>query len=129
MSGKRVYIAGPFDKKEELREIAEKVQQEGHSIASKWLWRDETDMTLEEVAKVDIMDVAMCNVFVACTEPPGSGYSTGGRHFEAGWIYNNIRAERQELYLLGPAENIFYNLPGWEKVDSIEDLLSRLRVG
>lgn len=116
----------------------------GHEVVSSWIWTDKrslndhvlstkaTPEAIREVAAIardNITEIALCDVFVVFTEYPGMKENTGGRHVEMG-VATIMRAEHRaanRMMLVGPPENIFYFADGIEHFATWQDVL--LEVG
>jgi len=123
----RIYIAGPYAKRKELREVAEKIIAAGHTVTSQWLWLKDHEVESKDTALNDLMHINDSTVFLAMTEPKGSEYSTGGRHFEAGWAYSRyVNRRLSSLCMIGPLENTFYHLKEWQRFYNVDDFLAKI---
>lgn len=121
----RVYLAGRFDRREELAGYARELEAEGIRSTARWLnpgahaWSgvadaDIPDAAIAAFAQENLEDIGRSDVFVLFTERPEIGYQTGGRHVEAGYAI----ARKIPRILVGPRENIFYAREmGWLRLD------------
>jgi hypothetical protein len=109
-----IYLAGRWDRQEELRGYRIELRRRGHIVNARWLDQYDT-IDLEKLGRkdvsdfasdqalVDIADIVSCDLFLAFTGGGGSG----GRHVEFGmalWM-------EKEIVMIGPLENIFQCLP------------------
>lgn len=108
----RIYLAGRYGRRLELRAYAERLRALGHEITSRWLDGEHeafdatpTREQMIEWSYDDISDICDADVLIAFTEPPTSEYSRGGRHVEFGYAL----AKGMFLARVGPVENIFYS--------------------
>ena len=124
----RIYVAGPYAKRLELQAVANRIAEEGHDVTSEWLWSDDRASESSKTAAADLIDINTSDVFLAMTEPPESNYSSGGRHFEAGWAYQLLVCGEamKHLCFIGPRENVFYHLQSWRRCRDVDDFLAYL---
>jgi hypothetical protein len=117
---KKLYLAGRYQTKDILADIAEALRNKGHHVTSSWL--NQIDTNMEEAATRDMQDVREADYLVSFTEKSEVGYNTGGRHaeFGAAWVWG------KKLLLVGPRENIFHHLPGVVQLNSVVELLEYL---
>lgn len=125
-----IYLAARFGRIEEMRAIAGGLEAIGWRVTSRWIrggHDDHEGLTPALAAREDVEDITAARVLAAFTEGPGAGSSgraRGGRHWEAGYAF----ALKKRIIVVGPRENVFYNLPGHEQVDNPARLVSLLRV-
>jgi nucleoside 2-deoxyribosyltransferase len=120
----KVYLAASFSRKNDLREFAKELRAAGHTVTSRWLRElsdPKADMDVEKSYKTyathDIEDIEAADTFVIFTVDPTEFIKRGGKHFEAGYAY----ARRKSLFVVGPDENIFYQLPEWKHYGSWDE--------
>lgn len=122
----RLYVAGKYGRRAELQLVAERLRGIGVEVTSRWLEGSSgvgvhdhappMDCALE-----DLQDIDRSDGLLLFTELPDAGYMTGGRHFEAGYAYG--RGLR--LWLVGPAENVFYHRPDVQRFKTVDDWLEQ----
>lgn len=115
----RIYLAGRYGRREELRSYASELTSMGHTVTSRWLNGDHTikdkaltDGTLafkeaQRFACEDWNDVADSDSVISFTEPPHGTNSRGGRHVELGAAL----ALKKGIIVVGFRENVFHYLP------------------
>jgi nucleoside 2-deoxyribosyltransferase len=111
----RVYLAGRFARRSELRFAAEELARDGFEIASSWLFQDASipggiigsEGRAAEVAEMDFEDIRRADVCIAFTEPADGPQGRGGRHVELGVAL----ALGQRVVIVGPREHLFHCLP------------------
>lgn len=121
------YLAGRFDRKDELAGYARQIEAAGGRVSSRWLTgvhdvaseQELTNEHLSEFAYDDLDDIAEADVFILFTEEPSVGYTTGGRMVEFGYALNSNSFKR--CYIIGPWENIFTRLNECEQYDTWAD--------
>jgi nucleoside 2-deoxyribosyltransferase len=123
----KVYLAGPYQNKEQIKTCAAEVREAGIIVTSSWLNEPHKptvgpqDLTYEQNQKYaiqDIMDVRSAEIFVLFTEPTKTIFRAG-RHVEFG-----VAVERgMPIFVVGEEfENIFHYLPrvthfpSWERL-------------
>ena len=121
-----IYLAALYSRKEEMRQVAERIHAETTCrVTSRWIW-SEMDLSYSGQEKASIMDaenVAASDVLVLFTQAIGSMNPGGGRHSELGMAI----AYGWSIVVCGPRETVFCYYPGIEVVDSVEELLRYLR--
>ena len=80
----KVYIAARYDRRVELRPLAERLKLLGHEVTSRWLWDGEEGKTIQDAAVMDMEDVREADWLIFIGEPRGSKNRGGGRWFEFG---------------------------------------------
>lgn len=124
MNRRRIYIAAPYPRREELIPIAHELLAMGHFLTCRWLFVNEEDnlksaATREERAKLktlyalqDLDDVKAADIVLSFSVDPDRykelEVGRGGRHVEfgAGYVLN------KKMIVVGKNENIFHSLPG-----------------
>ena len=100
----RVYLAGRYSRREELRTHAAELELAGHTVTSRWLvGHDELDDAL--CAIVDYSDISRAQVLVSFGEAPRTR-TRGGRHVEFGIAL----AKGLYVFHVGPREHVFHHL-------------------
>jgi len=117
------YLAGPYEKKQELADLARRIQQHGYEVTSEWVFNavdpglarlHETadnelpDDELADLATEDLMGIAEADVFVVLTARPDLPIYRAGRMVEMGYAL----ARGLKVCVIGPRQNIFCHLRG-----------------
>jgi len=119
----KIYVAGPWKRREECKEAARKLQAAGHVLTSRWLWEhgDSTDPARRCMeAQHDLEDVLASDVLVLMNLEMSEGKSV-----EQGY------ALAHEIPIIGvgvPGSNIFHHLPAYLWVETVEDALIPLNI-
>jgi nucleoside 2-deoxyribosyltransferase len=111
-----IYIAARYSAKEDMKRVAAHLENEGHTITSRWL--DEKyspSVTMDQVAGEDLVsfavddlaDIERADVFLLFSVDPLIPTVRGGRHVETGFAI----ASGKTVFVVGPKENIFHHLP------------------
>lgn len=128
-----VYLAGRYDRRSELQEVARLLEATGwFEVTSRWLKEDhempvdviseeEQDLTAS-LALDDLIDISRADFVVHFTEDRSSGYNRGGRHVEMGL---GIGMGKKN-FIVGPRENVFHFLPNVTQFDNLNQLLRYL---
>lgn len=112
----RIYLAGRYGRRQELRGYAEWLKSFGSEVTSRWLYSDHEmdddapdDDESRRFAREDYEDVMSADWLVAFTESPGEvpGRGRGGRHVELGLAL----ASHHRVFVVGHRENVFCHLP------------------
>lgn len=130
--GRRVYLAGRFDRREELRLVANELRRLGAEVTSRWL-EGEAALTPSElaaagraaaVARMDFDDVRRADVCISFTEERGGPQGRGGRHTELGIAL----ATGQRVIVVGPREHVFHCLGVVEHYETWDDARQQLQL-
>ena len=112
----KVYIAGPWARKDEAEKAAVVFERAGYIVARPWWFFEEdgTDAMKEELAIADVVGVinADCVVVLNLEKSEGKAVETG-----------ITIALGKPLIVVGERSNIFHWLPGVILVDSVEKAL------
>lgn len=118
-----VYLAGRYDRREELQGYAARLSQLGFLVTSQWLTGHAcadgecTPDELRRFAREDLVDIDRAGLVVAFTEDPATaGYQSGGRHVELGYAL----AWGRSVVIVGPRENVFHWLDNVEQFDTFD---------
>ena len=122
-----VYIAGWYDRREELLGLSRQLEQMGYNICSGWLTRrqDAFDMSYEAFntyAMEDIADIDRADIFVIVSNEEGV-LGGGGRHWELGYIWSQSFLRPVDIASVGRIEHVFYCLPEVHQYETWEDFL------
>lgn len=82
-----IYIAAKYQRRFDLRPVAEQLQALGHDLTCQWLWNGEEQKTIQEAAIMDVEDVRRADILVFIGEPQASENRGGGRWFEFGMAH------------------------------------------
>ena len=115
----RVYLAGPYQWKDQIFKYAEEARAAGIEITSGWLeephkpttqMADLDEKTHELYANRDLEDIDRADVVVLFAVPPtDTPIPRAGRHVEFGYALH----AQIPIYVVGNVkENIFHHLPG-----------------
>ena len=124
-----IYIAGRYSRRDEFRQVRDKLIKRGHTVTSRWLDENEplqsqmgqhSSEWYRETQHVDLVDVARADSMLFFAEDPLVGTPRGGRHVEFGFALALGRA----MYVIGPRENVFHYNPTVIHYDSLEDFLA-----
>lgn len=128
----KIYLAGSFDRRSELKKIALGIVADGHSITARWLdsTNAHTGSSDDGVGGKDAQDFAVRNLIdifgsdlVISLTHDANDPPRGGRHVEFGYAL----ALRKKLIVCGPRENLFHHLPQVIVVGDVEGLVDVLR--
>lgn len=128
----KIYLAGRYSRRDELRAVREKLLRAGHVVTSNWLdteWEGKDDSGSsaappeyrEKHAVEDMDDVLRADCVVSFTEPARSG-GRGGRHVEFGIAL----AAGKRVIVVGHRENLFHHHPRVEFCVTEWDMLRSL---
>jgi len=118
-----VYIASLYSTIEQMREVAKRLTEAGHSVTSRWLDGSEEHMTREAAALMDVADVDFADVVLSFTLPRKTMHNGGGRHWEFGYAYGTGKRN----IIVGPkGEHVFHYLPSVEHFETLEEAIGAL---
>lgn len=131
-----IYVAAKYQRRFDLRELAEHLMAQGHDVTAQWLWDGEEGKPIEEAAAMDVDDVRRSDVLVFVGEPQFSENRGGGRWFEFGMahalgkrcvaVLDMESGKGGHDHLPEGHESVFTALPDVEVVCSQDELLELL---
>ena len=130
MKSVRVYLAAKFDRRDEMRAVADTLHTCGHDVVSRWLNAEKDDSESDDAAQtlwaiVNIADVLRCDVLVFFSERAGSpGAARGGRQVDLGAAL----AAGKKVIVVGPVEHVYHRHPRVTVVRNLTELVVALRV-
>jgi len=132
----RVYLAGPYRSRDQLRRLAAELTDLGFYVTSRWL--EETheinpgtegaavalsDEAVAEHAETDLTDIEISEVLVLFTAAYVGAEGGGGRHVETGYAL----ARDKRVVIVGEPENVFHRLSGVHRVTDWADAKDTLQ--
>jgi nucleoside 2-deoxyribosyltransferase len=129
----KIYLAARYSKRPTLQRWAEKLQELGHEIVSRWALRNSDHKLVDGLspkaatderirfAEEDIEDLIQCDMVVSLMEEP-RGKGRGGRHVEFGYAL----ALHKDMVIIGPKETVFHELPQIDHFTSFEEFFANL---
>jgi hypothetical protein len=115
------YLAARFSRRFELQGFRADLLRIGHSVTSRWIdQRDDSDEP--NCAARDIEDIDTADVLILFTEAPRCP-TRGGRLVE----YGIALGQRKPAIVIGPAENVFIDLPEVKRFSGWSDALQALK--
>lgn len=131
----KIYLAARYSRLEELNEYRAELQDRGHVVTSRWLdgleqyGLEGTEEAMHSPAQRamfaidDTRDLLEADTVIAFTEEPGTpGGRRGGRHVELGIALG----AGTRVIIVGPAENVFCELPGIWRVDTFAEITEEI---
>lgn len=127
----KIYFAGSWYRKNELREIRNKVISYDPTLISVSTWLDDPDGPHDRestrtfaIKQADAMrdsrDVAECDLFILFTSDNPKFQVGGGKFWEFGRAYTL----KKGCIVVGPQEQIFENMPFVGHLDNAKELLA-----
>jgi hypothetical protein len=119
----RIYLASRFSRLKEMRSYAARLQDLGHDIRSRWIWRSEPNVEdldgpdAARVAAEDVSDVLSSQCVILFTDPPRSP-TRAGKEVEFGCA---IGTGRHRLIVVGARSNVFHAFEKVERYESFHD--------
>jgi hypothetical protein len=115
------YLAARFSRRFELQGYRADLSRLGHLVTSRWIdQRDDSDEP--DCAKRDIQDIDVADAIILFAEPPRC-HTRNGRMVEFGYALGQGKA----AIVIGPAENVFTDLPEVQRFAGWHDALKALR--
>lgn len=112
----KIYIAAPFELRDEAIAAGQVLKARGHEITSTWL-RD-PGVNDDIWARIDLGDVKRADALVLLNPEDYRNSGTGGRHAEFGYAI----ALGKRLVVVGVRSNIFHQLSYVRVIEKIEDI-------
>ncbi len=106
----KVYLAGRYDRRDELRAKGNELEKIGYTITARWLSAKEHEMQVltpirnSEISAHDLEDIRAADWLVCMSEAGTNEYQRGGRHVEWGYAL----ALDKKCILIGGEENVFH---------------------
>lgn len=133
-----IYLCASYARQAEMRQCRDDLASVGKKVFSTWIdegtigdgKRSSIDHGIDAAhARRDLSEIRRCKILIAFTEPEGTPYGRGGRHFEAGFFaaLMTLRLFDKTLVVVGPTENIFYAEPDYPKYATWADLMDDIR--
>ena len=116
-----VYIAAPYQLREEALVLMFLLKDEGIGCTSSWLTEAAEDDS-DEAARRDLSDIGRADAFVAMNPERYRNAGTGGRHVEYGYAF----ALGKPILLFGVISNVFHRLSEAVVVAGVAELVLRL---
>lgn len=119
---KSLYLAAPWDMREQAKEVRTLFQQAGWTVTSNWLdWPNDhepTDDELQHEAIADLADIASSDLLVVLNWQ-ARGEETSGKAVETGYAL----AKGIPVIIVGERSNVFHFLPYVTVVATLKDAL------
>jgi hypothetical protein len=125
----KIYIAGRYSRRDEFRQVRDKLVKRGHTVTSRWLdetqsldsqMGEETSDWYWKTQRVDLMDIDSAYSVLFFAEDPLVGTPRGGRHVEFGYALGM----GIPIHVIGPRENVFHYNDHVRHFNSLEDFLA-----
>ena len=108
-----LYIAGRYSRRDEFRQVRDKLKARGYYITARWL--DENEPLNSQMGEkcsewyfqtqgADLIDIFRADAVLFFSEDPLVGTPRGGRHVEFGYALGLLKP----IYVIGPRENVFH---------------------
>ena len=123
----KVYLSARFGRQEEMQSVARRIRCFGHEVVSSWIDHEVEPLDPEDapgIAERELEEIReLCDVMIHFSEEPGTpGAARGGRLVEFGMA----AALGKRLIVVGPVENIFHQIPGVARFETIGVALAYL---
>ena len=113
----RIYIAAPYEMRDEAISIMHWLESQGHEVISSWL-RDGAFANDDPTARLDLADIDRADMLLALNPSEWRRSGTGGRHFEMGYA----AAKGKQIVLVGVRTNVFHHLDCVRVIERVEEL-------
>jgi len=139
---KVIYVAGRYDRREELAGYAQQLRDMDYIVSCRWLGGDHqlhegahevevanhpeagVSMLAASFARDDYDDLKKADTIILFSERPEAYAKRGGRHVEFGMAI----AWGKSLIVIGPRENVFHCLPQVRRYDTWLEFINRMEV-
>lgn len=124
----KIYLAGPWACRGDMPELAERIEEAGHTITHRWWHCDaegngsENKEFLEQCAKDDVEGVRTCDIVVCINNAPSEG-----KVVEQGLA---IAYEKPIILVTPskkPANNIFHSLHHYYHVKTLNEAIKAIK--
>lgn len=118
----KIYLAHNFAARSWLPSVVAQLTEAGHESTGRWITDDSHVGVSQHAACVDLLDIDKSNCFVLFVSQYGPTPGKG-KFVELGYAY----AMGKRIILVGEEnDNVFYALPGIERVKDVPELLKKL---
>jgi nucleoside 2-deoxyribosyltransferase len=118
----RIYVAHNFAAREWLPTVIAQLTEAGHESTSRWITDPSHVGVSQQAALADLGDIDRSNCLVLFVDQYGPTPGKG-KYVELGYAY----AQGKRIILVGKdTQNVFYALPGVERVADVPELLKKL---
>ena len=111
-----IYVAAPYELKEQASVVAARLRALGHSVTSGW--HDREDVNEEATARRDLEEVEACDTLLLINVQEWAHKGTGGRHVEYGYAL----ARGKSLVIFGERTNLFHLFEAVRVLGALEEL-------
>lgn len=115
-----IYIAAPYELRDEAIEVMRDMIVRGNIVTSRWLIGK--DVNCDESARMDLDDIDAAATLLLLNPIEYSNKGTGGRHTEVGYAI----ALSKRIIIIGARSNIFHYLDSIIVVDTVKQALEVL---
>lgn len=114
---RKAYLAAKFSRREEMESYVPLFNDMGYDVIARWVFGGEDGLTREDIAKLDLDDVAAADTLIIFTHPRREPQTGGGRFVEMGYAI----ALGKEIIVIGHHENVFTSAKGVKVYDTLTD--------
>ena len=100
----KVYIAAPWELREEAKALGDRLTAADIEITARWLTEPDGQSEVDAAA-IDLVDIDRSSAIVLLNPAGWEVKGTGGRHFECGYAY----ARDLPIFILGTRSNVFHH--------------------
>lgn len=127
----KVYLASRYSRNEEMRDHADQLEQLGIHVRARWIKGNHSADHLEGEARFlasqkfaieDYEDVCSADFLILFSDPPRTT-TRGGKNVEFGVALG----QNKPIFIVGPRENVFHDLPQVTRFDTWEELYEMLK--
>lgn len=112
----RVYIAAPYELRDEAIRVKGLLEDKGYEVTSRWL--TQLDEEGDQVARMDLNDVARADELLLLNPEAYCRSGTGGRHCE----FMHAWTLGKRVTIVGVRSNIFHHLSNVRVLERLEEL-------
>ena len=112
-----IYIAAPYEMRDEAISVMHWLESQGHEVTSSWL-RDGVFANDDPTARLDLADIDRANLLLALNPSEWRQRGSGGRHVELGYAL----ALGKQVVLVGARTNVFHYLDCVRVIERVEEL-------
>lgn len=116
----KIYLAAKYSRREEMEALVPKFKNTPFEVNARWVFGEEEIMTANDIAIMDLVDVANSSAIMVFTHERSEPQPGGGRFVEMGYAL----ALGNKVFVIGPIENVFCASEDVTRYDTFEDFLA-----
>lgn len=103
---RKIYLAANYTANPQMREVAERLRNLGHSVVCEWISGTHQGDDSEQYAEIDLRDIDSTDTLIFFSQDYQGSRTRGGKHVEFGYAL----AKGKDIMLVGERVNVFHHL-------------------